>query len=182
MAQDVTQWLTEIRTLQRQLSDTRQDCEAAYASAANWRQLYETEAQQRRLEAEQSRARIQQLSAQIQDLQAAALPTELSPNLRAVAEPLTQESPGNDSVDPAALAALTQGNAVPAEVPQLQAQLKTLFDRCQTLYQALNAEKSAHNRTRQSLTTALGDTIDMLAKAQPAAAASLKASLGLPKN
>lgn len=177
MAQDVTQWLTEIRTLQRQLSGARQDCEAAYASAANWRQLYETEAQQRRLEAEHAQERIQQLSAQIQALQAAALPAESGPS--GGGDPAAEDHTP-DRLGSALRAGLPQGSEVPTEMPQLQAQYKTLLERCQTLHQALNAEKLAHSRTRQSLTTALGDTIDMLAKAQPAEAASLKASLGVP--
>jgi hypothetical protein len=176
MAQDVTPWLTEIRTLQRQLSDARQDCEAAYASAANWRQLYETEAQQRRLEVEQSQDRIQQLSAQVQALQAASLPTGSA----GATAPSAAEGHTPDNLDPATLAELSPSGDIPTDVAQLQAQFKTLLDRCQTLHQALNAEKLAHSRTRQSLTTALGDTIDMLAKAQPDTAASLKASLGVP--
>lgn len=48
MAYDVTQWLTEIRTLQRQLADALKERDQAYNSAANWRRLYETEARQRR--------------------------------------------------------------------------------------------------------------------------------------
>ncbi len=48
MSQDLTQWITEVRTLQRQLSDTQKERDQAYNSAANWRRLYETEARQRR--------------------------------------------------------------------------------------------------------------------------------------
>ncbi|MBD2113671.1 MULTISPECIES: hypothetical protein [Cyanophyceae] len=51
MSQDLTQWITEVRTLQRQLADTQKERDQAYNSAANWRRLYETEARQRREEA-----------------------------------------------------------------------------------------------------------------------------------
>lgn len=59
MSQDVSQWLAEIRTLQRQLADTRKERDQAFASAANWRRLYETEARQRRQEAVEMRSQIQ---------------------------------------------------------------------------------------------------------------------------
>ncbi|MBD2232450.1 hypothetical protein [Phormidium tenue] len=48
MSQDLTQWIAEVRTLQRQLADTQKERDQAYNSAANWRRLYETEARQRR--------------------------------------------------------------------------------------------------------------------------------------
>mgnify|MGYP006266247903 CR=1 FL=1 len=50
MTHDVSHWLAEIRTLQRQLADTCKERDQAFASAANWRRLYETEARQRRHE------------------------------------------------------------------------------------------------------------------------------------
>ena len=50
MTQDVTQWLDEIKALKQQLVEMRQEREEAYASAINWQQRYETEAQQRRVE------------------------------------------------------------------------------------------------------------------------------------
>jgi hypothetical protein len=50
MSQDLTQWIAEVRTLQRQLADTQKERDQAYNSAANWRRLYETEARQRREE------------------------------------------------------------------------------------------------------------------------------------
>ena len=50
MTQEITRWLTEIRTLQQQLEAARQERDQAYQSAANWRQLYDAEAKQRRAE------------------------------------------------------------------------------------------------------------------------------------
>ncbi|MBE9136088.1 hypothetical protein IQ254_02535 [Nodosilinea sp. LEGE 07088] len=44
----------------------------------------------------------------------------------------------------------------------LQQQLDGLVQRCQELTQRLQAEQQAHNQTRQTLTSALGDTFDAL--------------------
>jgi hypothetical protein len=43
MTYDVSQWLAEIKALKQQLATASQESEQAHASAANWRQLYETE-------------------------------------------------------------------------------------------------------------------------------------------
>ena len=62
MAQDdLTQWIVEVRTLQRQLADTQKDRDQAYNSAANWRRLYETEARQRREESTEFQTQIETL-------------------------------------------------------------------------------------------------------------------------
>lgn len=58
MTQDLTQWITEVRTLQRQLADTQKDRDQAYNSAANWQRLYETEARQRREDAAEFQAQM----------------------------------------------------------------------------------------------------------------------------
>jgi hypothetical protein len=126
MAHDVSQWLAEIRTLQRQLADTQKERDQAYASAANWRRLYETEARQRRSEAEMLRSQL-------------------------------AETP-----QPSAEAAAATSASAP-----LSERLAELLQLCQTLTQQLEAEKAAHDQTRQNLTTALGDTFDMLKPESP---------------
>lgn len=128
MAHDVSQWLAEIRTLQRQLADTQKERDQAYASAANWRRLYETEARQRRSETEALRSRLEQ-------------PAQASPELA----------------------------AAPSSSAPLSERLAELLQLCQTLTQQLEAEKAAHDQTRQNLTTALGDTFDMLKPESPGA-------------
>ncbi|HEY9761976.1 MAG TPA: hypothetical protein V6D07_05595 [Trichocoleus sp.] len=135
MSHDVTQWLAEIRTLQRQLADTQKERDQAYTSAANWRKLYETEARQRRAEAEAMRSQLKSLEA---DLKAAQ---NNDPRLNLAA--LEQDAYGD-----------------PAE--SLEAKLQETVRLCQTLAQQLESEKNAHAMTRQTLTTALGDTFDML--------------------
>jgi chromosome segregation ATPase len=70
MAQELTQWIAEVRTLQRQLTDTRKDRDQAYNSAANWQRLYETEARQRREETAALRSQLQTLRTQLQQAEA----------------------------------------------------------------------------------------------------------------
>ena len=64
MTQDIRQWLNEIKALQQQLTEVVRDREAALESAAQWRQLYNTEAQQRRAEAKLNQQTIAALQAQ----------------------------------------------------------------------------------------------------------------------
>lgn len=145
MAYDVSQWLAEIRTLQRQLADTQKERDQAYASAANWRRLYETEARQRRSESEELRSHLQTLEAELKQVQ-----TQSS-------LPLTGLSTQSSTESTAA-----SGLPIPAE---------ELLRLCQSLKQQLEAEKTAHAQTRQTLTTALGDTFDMLKPEKSAAIA-----------
>lgn len=135
MSQELTQWIAEVRTLQRQLADTRKDRDQAYNSAANWQRLYETEARQRREETANLRSQVQTLQAQLQQAERAgnAVGEELRHNLEAA------DSSGG-----------------------VQAQLQALVARCQELTDQLEAEKEAHARTLQSLTAALGDAFDTL--------------------
>ncbi|HSM84028.1 MAG TPA: DUF2408 domain-containing protein [Nodosilinea sp.] len=129
MSQDLTQWIAEVRTLQRQLADTQQDRDQAYNSAANWRRLYETEARQRREDA-------------------AALQTQID----ALEQRLAAE-PG---------AVFEQELATVTSLKSLQQRLDGLVQRCQDLTERLQAEQAAHAQTRQTLTSALGDTFDAL--------------------
>lgn len=83
MTQDISHWLTEIRTLQRQLADVRKERDQAFASAANWRRLYETEARQRRHEVENWRSQRHQDQSQPPQSQPSQLaahpPSEAAP-------------------------------------------------------------------------------------------------------
>ena len=135
MSQELTQWIAEVRTLQRQLADTRKDRDQAYNSAANWQRLYETEARQRREETADLRAQVRTLQVQLQQ-------TEAKGN--AVGEEVRHNLESADSID------------------GLQAQLEALVVRCQDLTDQLDAEKEAHAKTLKSLTAALGDAFDTL--------------------
>ncbi|NEQ48874.1 MAG: hypothetical protein F6K11_01910 [Leptolyngbya sp. SIO3F4] len=142
MVNDVSQWLAEIQTLQQQLQVLGQERDQAYASAANWRKLYESEAEQRRNDSERSQMRIRVLANELELFKQIPSQGEPSRNLEQVLDQIKNI----ESVD------------------ELKAQLINVLTLCDQLSNALKAEQSAHEETRQSLTTALGDTIDLIAK------------------
>lgn len=138
MTQDITRWLTEIRTLQQQLEAARQERDQAYQSAANWRQLYDAEAKQRREEVAAFKAT------------ESTLRTELS----------TLRSQRSDAIA-TALEEPLDGNNLQS-VEGLRAELIKALQSCDRLERALDFEKRGHAETRRSLTAALGETIDAL--------------------
>lgn len=143
MVNDVSQWLAEIQTLQQQLQALGQERDQAYASAANWRRLYESESEQRRNDSARSQIRIRALANELEVVKQAPLKGgESSPNLEQVSAQVNQV----ESVD------------------QLRSQLIDALTLCEQLSNALKTEQAAHAETRQNLTTALGDTIDLIAK------------------
>ncbi|MGE5658724.1 MAG: hypothetical protein ACM37W_19155 [Actinomycetota bacterium] len=163
MVQDVRQWLEEIQRLQQQLAQAIRDRDAALESADQWRQLYNTEAQQRRTDAQQYQQTINALKAEIQKFQnfSSSLPDE-------------------------GQAAMTHQQQIESlqTVEELKARLvETLLERDRTreelshLVQALQQEQADHAETRKSLTSALGDAVDLLAKAQNPSSTAIKLEL-----
>ena len=146
MTHDVSQWLTEIKTLRQQLADAQQEREQAYASAANWQRLYETEAQQRRHEAALTRQTIADLK---QDIQA----------LKGSASLEVNASEANTAAESGTIRAVVEKLQTTAELQDALIAVLTERDR---LHQALQTEQANHAQTRKGLTTALGDAIDML--------------------
>ncbi len=142
MADQVVQWLNEIKDLKQKLQAAQEAQEAANASTDNWRKLYETEAQQRRTEAMLTRQTIDALKTEIAQLQ--SLPTSSD---RLDIPPIIERS----------IADLTT-------VDQLKARLLDLWAEHDRLAQDLKAEQADHAQTRKNLTTALGDTVDLLTK------------------
>ena len=147
MADQVVQWLNEIQDLKQKLQAAQTAQDAANASADNWRKLYETEAQQRRTEALLTRQTIDVLKAEIAHLQTLPHSSE-----RVDSQPVLERS----------IDSLTT-------VDQLKAKLLELWAEHDRLAQDLKAEQIEHIQTRNNLTTALGDTVDLLTKAQKAA-------------
>ncbi len=147
MADQVVQWLNEIQDLKQKLQAAQTAQDAANASADSWRKLYETEAQQRRTEALLTRQTIEALKSEIAQLQ--TLPQS---SARVASQPVLERS----------IDSLTT-------VEQLKAKLLELWAEHDRLAQDLKAEQAEHTQTRKNLTTALGDTVDMLTKAQKAA-------------
>jgi hypothetical protein len=142
MNQNLTQqWLTEIQTLKEQMAGLQSDRDVAWESAQKWRQLYNTEAEQRRTDAQLSQQAIASLKADLHKLRGLEVET---------------------------LAAGTPVTAIKQEIEQLksvedlQAKLIAVIKERDRLLQALKTEQDNHAQTRNSLTTALGDAIDSL--------------------
>jgi len=142
MTQDVRQWLAEIRNLQQKLDAAHRERDEAYGSAANWRSLYETEAQQRRNDAAVAQQKLEALTAELASLQSDKLP--------ALAE---GDAPDDLRQQVATLA-----------TEELRSMLVQALVECDRLSQALTAEQESHAKTRQELTAALGDTIEQLSR------------------
>ncbi len=150
MSQDVTQWLSEIQSLQQQLTQAQQDREAAQSSAQHWRDLYNTEAQQRRTEARLARQNADRLQALIDRLE-----REHSPQLEGDALSALQRELDRLSIDELKQRAI-----------ETRQERDRLREQVTQLTRALEEEKHNHAKTREDLTTALGDTVELLAKAR----------------
>jgi phosphotransacetylase len=68
MSQEVVQWLNEIKDLKQQVSALQIALAESAASADRWRQLYETEAQQRRQDAQQAQQQVADCQAKITEI------------------------------------------------------------------------------------------------------------------
>jgi chromosome segregation ATPase len=142
MSYEVTNWLTEIKALKEQLAELQSDRNAAWESAEKWRQLYSTEAQQRRTETKLSQQAIASLKAEIDQL-------------RGLPEVPIHEDNSRD---------VQQEIAQLQSVDELKSRLVTVLSERERLLQALKSEQTNHSQTRKSLTTALGDAIDRLTR------------------
>ncbi|MCC5665572.1 hypothetical protein LC653_16995 [Nostoc sp. CHAB 5784] len=137
------EWLTEIQTLKEQMAGLQGDRDTAWESAQKWRQLYNTEAEQRRTDTQLAQQAIASLKADLHKLSCLAIE---------------------------ALAAGTPVTAIQQEIEQLksveelQAKLIAVIKERDRLLQALKIEQDNHAQTRNSLTTALGDAIDSLTR------------------
>ncbi len=140
---EVQEWLAEIKALKQQLASAHRAIDTANDSAANWRQLYATEAEQLRNQTQLTQQQIAALKAQIQQL---------------------QDSPGRLPNNPAAVEAVEQEVAQLQTVAVLQAKLKQALIERSSLAEALKTEQANHAQTRKSLTTIISDTIDRIAK------------------
>jgi hypothetical protein len=151
MIQEVKQWIDEIQILQKKLTEAAQEREEAFASAAKWRSLYETEAKQRRTEADLARQNTNALKVEIQQLQEPLMGFE--DNSETFTKSSTLEIQAVKSRD---------------SVVDLKAKLMEAWVERDRLIHALKAEQKNHTQTRQALTTALGDTIEHLTQERSA--------------
>lgn len=148
----VAQWLAEIRLLQNQLAAARQERDESLKSAANWRQLYETEAKQRRTDTAMKQEQISQLQAELAQYQG-------QPN-RA-----QQNHAGQTDGQVRSQLELERSLSHLSDTELKQRLIEALQD-CERLRQTLQKEREEHNQTRKSLTSALGDAVDQLTRAR----------------
>jgi chromosome segregation ATPase len=144
MSNEITQWLAQIKELKQQLAEIQRDRNTAYESADNWRQLYNTEAQQRRTEAKLAQQQVESLKVELRHLQG--------------------ESPILKVDDAAAASAIEQELAKLETVEELKAKLQEVMAERDRLLEALRNEQANHAQTRKSLTAVIGDTIGQLTK------------------
>jgi cell division septum initiation protein DivIVA len=151
MTQDIRQWLDEIKRLKQQLAQTQLDLNAAVESSDQWRQRYNTEAQQRRQEAGRYLEQVGELRGELDRWQRLSpLPHELQVRV-AVRQEIDQ---------------LKTLDEVKAKLIEVMLERDRSREQIHQLVEALDTEKTAHLETRNSLTMALGDTVDLLTKAQ----------------
>lgn len=146
MSQEIVQWLNEIKTLQQQVGDLQQILAETHSSAEKWRQLYETEAQQRRHE-------IQTYQKTLADLQAEMAALKTKPSL-----------PTGGAVDPEILAQV----AGIVSLDDLKAKFAQVWADREALQTRLQEEQAAHDRTRKDMTMALADAMDSLRRLREA--------------
>jgi chromosome segregation ATPase len=144
MSNELSQWLSEIKSLRQQLADCFSDRDAANESADKWRQLYNNEAQQRRTEARLAQQQLESLKSQLQDLQGEVL------------------TPQSDSSQAESM--IEQELAKLESVEDLKAKLKDIILERDRLLDALKAEQANHAQTRKNLTAVIGDTMEQLNK------------------
>jgi chromosome segregation ATPase len=145
MSQDISYWLTEVKTLQQQLAEVKHDRDQAYQDAANWQQRYHTEAQQRQADIRSFQAEIARLRGEIAQLQGDS----------GLAEGIL----GSGVVEGDDLGSDLEGVKDPDLLRQQLNQVRGERDR---LFRALQQEHQAHAQTRQNLTLALSDAVDGL--------------------
>ncbi|MEG4515377.1 MULTISPECIES: hypothetical protein [unclassified Microcoleus] len=152
MDQDVRQWLDEIKRLQQQLTEVSRDRDEAGESAAQWRQLYNTEAEQRRNDAKLAQQSIASLEAQIEQLQNFS--------------PLVPEGSDAGVARQQEIAQLQTVGELKAKLAEVLEERDRAIEQVKQLTQALKQEEARHAETSKNLTSALGDAVDLLTKAQ----------------
>ena len=147
MSEDVVQWLAEIQSLKQQLAEAIKERDEANASDAHWRNLYSTEAQQRRTEARLAQQKMEQLTVEIQQLQKGI------------------EIPKSTVADTTEATKAIENELAQLEtLEELKLKLIEVIQERDRLIKALKIEQEQHLETRNSLTAVISDTINQLAK------------------
>ena len=174
MTQDVQQWLTEIQSLQQRLSHVSQERTAAYEQLTRWQRSYQTEAQQRRKDIRRLQTVIYRLDQENKRLkQQLGLPPDArSPLFMSTASGVesggsssylsASQPPSSSEERQTSNPALSSSPPLPPSTIQLQQKCQELIAECDRLSKALSQEQSDHEQTRQTLMTALADTVEQL--------------------
>ena len=140
MNQDLTQkWLSEIQNLQQQILQLQKEHDQGWETCEKWRQLYNTESEQRRADVSIYQQQIVALKAEFELL-----------------EHVTSHSQQGETTqrDIEIYAFMS--------MEELKNQLLNITQERDRLVRALKLEQENHQKTRINLTTALGDAIDSL--------------------
>lgn len=150
----IQQWIREIQALRQQVADLKNDRDQAYQAAERWQARYTTEAQQRRADSDRAKARILDLELRLARL-------ETGPGQGPIDRP-DDRGDRLDPIDPNQAWGSQQDPQRPASPPigKDHDDLAALQERLAQFSRALQEERAAHERTRQTLTNALGDAID----------------------
>lgn len=148
MSHEISQWINEIKTLQQKLAEALTERDAAQDSISKWRQLYNTEAIQRRDEAKQAQETIAELKAKIdaREKHSQTIPEE------AEIEANIKKIQSLEELKALAIDATKERDRALQEVQKFK--------------EALQEERAHHLQTRKTLTAALGDAVDLLTKAK----------------
>ncbi|NEQ41071.1 MAG: hypothetical protein F6K40_34610 [Okeania sp. SIO3I5] len=155
MTQDITPWLNEIKALQQKIVELQTELNVAQDTAFKWRQLYNTEAQQRRNETQHSQEIIDNLKTKLQKLQKGFS---------------SVKDDGDESIITIEqqIQHLQTESEFKAKIIEVSQERDRSVEKVQKLTEALQQEQSSHANTRKSLTNALADAVDILAKAKAA--------------
>jgi hypothetical protein len=136
-------WLTEIESVIQQMQQFQRERDQAWESSQKWQQLYNTEAEQRRADAKMHQEAIASIKAEFQKFSG-----------------INSEAGTDNTI------AIREQIAQFTSIEELQNQLLQVTQERNCLLQALKLEQETHAQTRKSLTTALGDAIDSLARSR----------------
>jgi hypothetical protein len=144
MSDEVVKWLGEIRSLKEQSIKLQQERDQLKESEANWRNLYATEAQQRRTDAKLAQQQLEQLKSQLSEL---TLTRQIKKSNSSKAKIILEEElNGLDTLE------------------ALKEKLLEVMQERDDLRETLQQEQENHEQTRKSLTAVIGETVDQLAK------------------
>ncbi|MEA5620072.1 hypothetical protein VB711_19800 [Cronbergia sp. UHCC 0137] len=160
MTQNLTQqWLAEIQALKQQIAQLQQKCDEAWESSQKWRQLYNTESEQRRTDAKMYQQAISMgyahSSVKTESTESQSIDMKVSSEIESTSD--EQEIIQITSVE------------------ELQTRLITVTQERDRFLKALKIEQENHTETRQGLTNALGDAIDSLTRLRAEGAERAKA-------